>query len=374
MIKTCEYCKSEFETKVKRRKFCSASCSAKHRASDPVSLAKRKATFEKKKQTKLITTICEFCSNEFTTFNKIKRFCTDSCSAKWRNSQPGHSERISDTLKQKYTKICEYCRTEYNGRNKKFCSFGCSSKAQRKPLPKITNCEWCSKEFQPTKSTQKCCSRSCSSFHVNNRPEVAAKKSKVLRENGNLKGEKNPSYGKTPSKETKERLSIASIEYCKKHGNSFKGKKHSNESKDRMSKSRVEWMISNGGDNANNKNYITGYYFSTKNQEELWHDSSYELRAYKLLDQASVVKSYGRCDFSIKYLHEDGTTHRYIPDILIKYTDGREEVIEIKPTTKLKEDLNVRKFKAGNKKYKDSPIRYVVWTEKKLKKLEEEMT
>lgn len=140
-----------------------------------------------------------------------------------------------------------------------------------------------------------------------------------------------------------------------------------------MSQKRVAWMIANGGDNHNNKNYKTGWYFSEKMQEEFWYDSSYELRAYKLLDQLPTVKSYGRCGFSIKYLHEDDTIHRYIPDIHIVYADGREEIIEIKPTTKLKEDLNIRKFKAGNKKYKDSPIRYVVWTEAKLKKLAEEM-
>ena len=266
--------------------------------------------------------ICEWCSKEYILLNltpskrKIQRFCSPKCVTKWNATQTEAHKKISEANKGK---------TPWN-----------------KGIPRTT--------------------------------EERVNISKSLRENGNLKGEKNPFYGKHHTEETKKKLSIASTEYCEEHGNSFKGKTHSTESKDQMSKSRVGWMISNGGDNANNKNYITGYYFSTKNQEELWHDSSYELRAYKLLDQLSVVKSYGRCDFSIRYLHEDGTTHRYIPDTLIKYTDGREEVIEIKPTTKLKEDLNVRKFKAGNKKYKDSSTRYVVWTEKKLKKLEEEMT
>ena len=126
-------------------------------------------------------------------------------------------------------KTCEYCTKEFECKNKRaiYCSSACRTSAcriRRNAKRPLQNCPWCTKEFQPKWGNQQYCTPLCASFGVNNRPEVAAKKSKVLRENGNLKGEKNPSYGKSPSQEIKDKISKGVANYYEDRDNPFKGK------------------------------------------------------------------------------------------------------------------------------------------------------
>lgn len=283
-------------------------------------------------------------------------------------------------------KNCAYCNIEFETANsrKLYHSDSCRSSASqlrcnaKKPKQ---NCLWCTKEFQPKWDNQQCCTPLCSSFYVNNKPEIVAKKSKVLRENGNLKGEKNPSYGKSPSKETREKLSIASTAYIKEHGNSFQGKRHSDEARrvmsekakirartpearDQMSKWNVDRILANDGVNPSIKHHKKGIYVSPK-VGDIPFDSSYEEQAYKILDKLSTVESYSRCKFYIAY-EIDKKTRRYIPDILVSYTDGTQQVIEIKPATFVEDKVNQAKFAAAEPYCAANDLEFSVWTEEQL--------
>ena len=145
--------------------------------------------------------------------------------------------------------------------------------------------------------------------------------------------------GKIASKETRRKLSIVAVERTMKYG-VYGGRK-----------------------------YYRGIHSSIKSGE-IRYNSSYEFRAYKVLDKLDDIQSYGACKTYILYIWGDGTEHRYTPDIHIVYTDGHEEIVEVKPKKLLKIPKNIAKFKAANKFYKDSPIKYSVWTETKLEKLE----
>lgn len=108
-----------------------------------------------------------------------------------------------------------------------------------------------------------------------------------------------------------------------------------------------------------------GYFSSSKSTGKLYYSSSYEKRAYELLEQNSAVKNYKRCDFSISYKFNNKEKN-YLPDILVTYTNGSKDIIEIKPNYLLKDEKNIAKFKAGNKYCKDNNLKFNVWTEHKL--------
>lgn len=110
-----------------------------------------------------------------------------------------------------------------------------------------------------------------------------------------------------------------------------------------------------------------GRYYSEKSQAEIYYGSSWELIAFELLEQLLTVKSYQRCPFFLKYKQRDGTTHRYHPDILVTYEDGRQQVIEIKPQNFMADPINQAKFTAAQVYCETHKLTYSVWTEKELK-------
>jgi hypothetical protein len=78
-----------------------------------------------------------------------------------------------------------------------------------------------------------------------------------------------------------------------------------------------------------------------------------------------VVTSYERCPYVVDYEYE-GSTHKYIPDIVITYDDGRREIIEIKPEYQLKYDRNIAKIDAAQNYFGKLDIPFSIWTETKL--------
>lgn len=95
----------------------------------------------------------------------------------------------------------------------------------------------------------------------------------------------------------------------------------------------------------------TGFYKSTKMGANLHFRSSWEEKFYKYLDQnQDVVLFYGE-PFKIPFL--SGIAKKplkmYMPDLLVRYADGREEIIEIKPESLKNTDTNKRKFEAARK-------------------------
>jgi hypothetical protein len=75
--------------------------------------------------------------------------------------------------------------------------------------------------------------------------------------------------------------------------------------------------------------YSRGYYQSPK-AGRVYYMSGWELRRYKEFDADPCVACYSVQPCSIPYLW-DGSTHRYIPDVLVEYVDGSKVLEEIKP-------------------------------------------
>jgi hypothetical protein len=106
---------------------------------------------------------------------------------------------------------------------------------------------------------------------------------------------------------------------------------------------------------------ITGYFKSSKIGYVLYR-SSWELAAYELLDRDDLVKKYIAEPFAIEYTHNDKTAN-YYPDLLVEYTDGRLELIEIKPKGLIQDPVVRSKFKAACAYCKLHEIRFKVWHE-----------
>lgn len=110
--------------------------------------------------------------------------------------------------------------------------------------------------------------------------------------------------------------------------------------------------------------YKSGWFDSEKNTCEIYYASSYELLAFKILEQMAAVRSYERCKFSIDYINpKDKQVHPYIPDVLVVYADGTKQIIEIKPISLLEDEVNKAKFSAANEQLGGN---YLIWTEKDL--------
>jgi hypothetical protein len=87
--------------------------------------------------------------------------------------------------------------------------------------------------------------------------------------------------------------------------------------------------------------------------------SSWELVVYQQLDANVDVLTYQVEPFSIAYVFE-GSNHYYIPDLLITFKDGEQLLVEIKPSHKLNEPINIAKFSAALSQF---PDRFEIWSE-----------
>jgi hypothetical protein len=108
----------------------------------------------------------------------------------------------------------------------------------------------------------------------------------------------------------------------------------------------------------------SGYFFSQKNSAMIYYRSSFELVAMQLLEQMTPVISYVYEGLSIPYLDEKGVQRHTIPDLFINYLDGTKEVVEIKPTFKIKDQK--LKLDAIENYCKDNGYKFAIWSEDKL--------
>jgi hypothetical protein len=104
-----------------------------------------------------------------------------------------------------------------------------------------------------------------------------------------------------------------------------------------------------------------GYFWSNKNGKNIRYRSSFEKRAFELLEVEESVISYIHEPFYLKYLI--GGVHRYyIPDILVEFINCK-KLIEVKPITL----TNTEEFKAKQNSAiefcKENGIDYEVWAE-----------
>lgn len=107
----------------------------------------------------------------------------------------------------------------------------------------------------------------------------------------------------------------------------------------------------------------SGYHESSKAGIVLYR-SSYEQKAYELLDLDSTVIKYLVEPFSIFY----GNNQWYKPDLLVEYCDGRKILIEIKASWNVNSPNTVLKTSAAIEFVsKSSDIsEYIIWTENEL--------
>jgi len=129
-----------------------------------------------------------------------------------------------------------------------------------------------------------------------------------------------------------------------------------------LSKLAIQRALERG--NYADKKFKKGTYSSPK-AGDIKYDSSYEERAYEILDALPEVGAYSKCNFYLKYQLEDGT-HRYIPDIKVFYTDKSISIIEVKPAYQLKTAECLAKFAVGRAYAEKNNMKFKVWSEKDL--------
>jgi len=114
--------------------------------------------------------------------------------------------------------------------------------------------------------------------------------------------------------------------------------------------------------------YKTGFFFSKKNNKELFFRSGLESEFYKVLESRKDIAKYSVEPFEIDYIYE-GYKHKYIPDILIEYNCGKKKLCEIKPNSQKKLPKNLAKWSAAADYCKKRNWEFIVLTEKGLKLL-----
>lgn len=109
---------------------------------------------------------------------------------------------------------------------------------------------------------------------------------------------------------------------------------------------------------------IKGYFYSNKNKQKIPYRSSYELKAFKILEEDRQVNSYQYEKLRIRYYAEDKKIHSYYPDIIT--SDKR--IIEVKAKwifEKQYENID-RKFRAAKRWAKKNGYKFEVWMEEEL--------
>jgi hypothetical protein len=111
-----------------------------------------------------------------------------------------------------------------------------------------------------------------------------------------------------------------------------------------------------------------GYYESTKMGKSIHYRSGYEAKIYEYLDSDAEVLTFEVEPFEIDYIHK-GKAHKYVPDILIRFLDGRTELWEVKPSSQTMLEKNQDKWFAATKACKTRGWEFIVMTETGIDKL-----
>lgn len=223
-------------------------------------------------------------------------------------------------------KICQQCGNSYPGYHsgKKFCSTLCYMKARTgtyhhsiKTKGKIAKGNIGKIVSEKTRKLQ--------SIAQQGRPSwckgLTIKTSKILREKVNR------------AKANGSNLNRRHLSPGEYH--------HTQKTKMKMSEIR-SIKIMKGETSNGNKN---GWYFSTKLNRNIRYLSSWEERAFILLDKNPEVVSFNPSPFRVSYLFK-GEERFYIPDIKIE-VGSQSTVIELKPDCFKNYPINQAKFKAA---------------------------
>jgi len=97
--------------------------------------------------------------------------------------------------------------------------------------------------------------------------------------------------------------------------------------------------------------------------------SSWELKLYKFLDGNPDVEWWSTEPFAIPYISpKDNKPHRYFPDALVKFVDGRKFLIEVKPKSQIYDPIVQAKAYAAVEycKQQGDDLKFIFMTEKEL--------
>jgi hypothetical protein len=111
-----------------------------------------------------------------------------------------------------------------------------------------------------------------------------------------------------------------------------------------------------------------GKYESTKTGKILGYRSGLEEKLYKILDQHDDVMSFYSEPFHIDYVHQ-GHAHKYTPDLIVNFMDGRRQVWEVKPSNQTDLEVNRNKWRAAEEACKIRGWSFEVFTEQRIDKL-----
>lgn len=259
-------------------------------------------------------------------------------------------------------------------------------------------CRICGKEIKRSPSHIKnaesvFCSRECYNiFRKNNGTRKGAKNSEHQKQRVRecMMGEKNHRWGKKQSEETKRKRAeklkghkgawlgkkqpkemiekrinnyllghITSEETRRKISAAQKGRKFTKERREKMSITTSETIIKNGYNFGSRGK--SGKYFSQKNEEYMFYRSSFEKRAYEILENDDNVLKYKREPFRIPYKY-NGLTRNYIPDILVITKKGN-FLIEVKANWEKDSPKNIAKKIAAVSFCAKVGMKYLIWTE-----------
>jgi hypothetical protein len=146
-------------------------------------------------------------------------------------------------------------------------------------------------------------------------------------------------------------MSQSALEHYQTNDGHFKGGHHSVEVREWMSKPR-DWtpegkqalrearMSSPGGGYGNWQSY------TTKSGEEVWLQSSYEMRVAKAFDQYRYEWERITTQVAIPWVDADGTEHMYYPDFSVRH-EGIWYVVEVKGEHLMEMDDVQRKASAA---------------------------
>ena len=272
--------------------------------------------------------ICRFCDKVYDDGRKLGGH-TITCKSNPKLQDITNKRSLSNTIERKeYTFCCKKCGKKYllilkitdfkKGKYTRFCSKSCSNcRAQldetkakisrsltgRRRSRGVRICIICGNSFEAVpSSTKKCCSISCG--------WIAA--GLTMKERSRNVGKLNGMYGKPPR-------------------NVHRG-------------------------------YLSGHFFSEKNNISVYYRSSYELRALKILENDDSVISYKCEPFSIPYSEERTT----IPDFLVEYKNMTKCIIEVKPKRMTNKKNVSIKILAMKNYAKENDMNFELWTEEEL--------
>lgn len=398
----CEWCSLQFIPRYRTEKFCSHTCRSSKQSS------------VKKKIEEVRICLLNSCKKEYNVPHnkKDKKFCSKVCYFKSKD--------------QRVTITCKNCQkpftVDYRFRKQTHCNRKCFFEVERVKKRITHTCLWCDEEFEtiPFRTDAKFCCASHNHLFIRNGAEkivtLTCENKNCDKENKQYQaryihrfkrfctqkcansGENNGMYGRTGplsgwygkhawsyglTSETDERVRLMGEKVAEVISEQFSSgaRSHAGENnpmhgrtRDTMtpenlenySRAAIERLKNGGG-------FVKGIYESYKTGKNMPYRSSWELRLMKVLDRDGNVEWYEYEDVTLYYNDDNGVQHRYLPDFIVKYSDGDERMIEVKPEAMLEDRTVILKEIAAKEYCKENNLTYEFFTLSEIESHEERL-